>query len=81
MTLAEALDTAIEQTKHERYRWLCSEANPDAEQREAYRRLVLSLADPAVAEASRAARLIAENPAEPTGVAANPCGGCGAKAS
>jgi hypothetical protein len=45
MTLAQALDLVVARTGHDRYRWLCSAANPDAEQREAYRRLVLDLAD------------------------------------
>lgn len=34
------LGKVIAQTGHERYRWLTSDANPDAKQREAYRRLV-----------------------------------------
>lgn len=44
MTLAEALEIVIARTKHERYRWLCSDANPDAESREAYRGLMVRLA-------------------------------------
>lgn len=38
------LEKVIAQTGHERYRWLTSDANPDAESREAYRRLVARLA-------------------------------------
>jgi hypothetical protein len=41
MTLAEALDIVVERTHHERYRWLCSDDNPDAAQRDGYRRLVM----------------------------------------
>jgi hypothetical protein len=44
MTLAEALDIVIERTRHERYRFLVSEDNPDLEQREAYRAHVFQLA-------------------------------------
>jgi hypothetical protein len=39
MTLDEALD--IVATDHLRYRWLCSEDNPDVAQRDAYRALVI----------------------------------------
>ena len=45
MTLDEALDIVIARTKHERFRWLCSDDNPDAEQRAGYRRHVLALAE------------------------------------
>lgn len=44
MILAEALDIVITRTKHERFRWLCSEDNPDIEQREAYRAQVMAMA-------------------------------------
>ncbi len=39
-----ALNRVIEATGVERYRWLCSEANPDVATREGYRRLVLERA-------------------------------------
>ena len=44
MTLPEALNIVIARTGHERFRFLCSEANPDRDTREGYRALVLRLA-------------------------------------
>lgn len=44
MTLSEAIEIVIGRTKHERYRWLCSEDNPDVVQRERYRFLVMQQA-------------------------------------
>jgi len=44
MTWQEALDTVVARTGHERFRWLCSDDNPDAVQREGYRGVVLGLA-------------------------------------
>lgn len=44
MILDEALHVVIARTKHERFRWLCSEDNPDSEQREAYRAQVMAMA-------------------------------------
>jgi hypothetical protein len=44
MTLIEALDIVVARTGHSPYRELCSEANTDAQQRDAYRRLVYELA-------------------------------------
>jgi len=44
MTLPEALDLVVARTSHERYRWLCSDDNPDAAQREAFRRYVIEQA-------------------------------------
>jgi len=76
MTWEEALDRVA--PSHPRYRALCAEDNPDLEQRDGYRRLVLELAGAAPEEpdAERAARLIAENPPiTPLGVG-HPCGGC-----
>ena len=46
MTLPEALDILVAHTGHERYRWLCSDDNPDQAQRDAYRRLVIEQANP-----------------------------------
>jgi hypothetical protein len=70
MTLSEALDIVIARTRHERYRVLCDDDNPDIQQRDAYRRLVVDMAgqpaplpptDPAplipLADSIRAARL------------------------
>lgn len=44
MTPAQ-LDLAVAATRHERLRVLTDDANPDAEQREAYRELVRRIAD------------------------------------
>jgi hypothetical protein len=44
MTLAEALDVIVSQTRHERYRWLCSDDNPDQVARDAYRAYVFRAA-------------------------------------
>lgn len=44
MTLAEALNIVIARTGHQRFRFLCSEANPDPVSREGYRRAVLTMA-------------------------------------
>jgi len=41
MNWTDALDLIVEQTGHARYRWLCSEDNPDASRREAYRALMI----------------------------------------
>jgi hypothetical protein len=41
MTWQAALETEVSRTKHARYRWLCSDANPDAETREGYRALMI----------------------------------------
>lgn len=66
MTYLEALEVVVARTRHERYRWLCSDENPNTEQREGYRRIVLEKAgQPAPAPAQsvplstslRAARL------------------------
>ena len=45
MTLTQALDIVIDRTGHERFRFLCSEANPDRDTREGYRALVLDMAE------------------------------------
>ena len=44
MDLEQAIDLVVARTKHETYRRLCDEENPDRVQRDAYRSLVLSLA-------------------------------------
>ena len=44
VTWWEALDVVVEVTKHEPYRRLCSDENADAETREGYRALMVSLA-------------------------------------
>ena len=44
MILEEALDIIVGRTKHERYRWLCSEENGDVESRDAYRQLMIGRA-------------------------------------
>lgn len=45
MTLHQALDIVIARTGHERFRFLCSEANPSRDSREGYRALVLDMAE------------------------------------
>ncbi len=42
----EALEIAVARHRCLRWRWLCSEANPDAGQRDAYRRHMIELAAP-----------------------------------
>ncbi len=59
MTWFEALEFMIVQTSHERYRWLCSNDNPDAETRDGYRSLMVRKAtgqpEPAAPPAAAAA--------------------------
>jgi hypothetical protein len=38
------LEIVVARTGHERFRWLTSDANPDVDQRDAYRKLVAGLA-------------------------------------
>ena len=58
MTWTDALEVCLARGRPGRYRWLCSEANPNARQREAYRRHVLRLAtgEEAARPAPRATR-------------------------
>ena len=66
MIWEEALELAVAQTGHERFRILCADSWPD---HESYRRVVLRLAgapDPPEPDHIRAARLIAEHPPDPT---------------
>jgi hypothetical protein len=67
MDLADALDVVTGRTRHDRYRWLCSDENPGVLSRESYRELVLRLASgpPPETDAARAARLTAEYPPGP----------------
>lgn len=44
MDWTEALEIVVSITRHERFRWLTREANPDVESRDAYRRQVLKMA-------------------------------------
>ncbi len=44
MTLTEALDIVVSRTRHERFRWLCSDENPDEFSRERYRAIVMAQA-------------------------------------
>jgi hypothetical protein len=41
MTFADALNQVVAETGHERYRWLCSDANPDVNKRIGYQALVM----------------------------------------
>lgn len=45
MMWQEALEIVVARTRHERYRELCSDDNPDAEQRDAYRTGVIEMAE------------------------------------
>jgi hypothetical protein len=49
MTWQNAMQVVVARTRHERYRWLCSDENPDVASRDGYRRLVIKMAggDPA----------------------------------
>lgn len=42
MTWLDALEIVVARTGHVRYRWLCSDDNPDADQRDAYRIQVIA---------------------------------------
>jgi hypothetical protein len=44
VTWQEAVEIVVRRTHHERYRWLTSDENPDVEQREGYRRIVIAKA-------------------------------------
>ena len=70
---AEAIEIVVARTRHERLRWLCSDANPDVAQRDGYRRLMIELAE-GETDAQRAVRLIAENP--PPSLEFGPRRGC-----
>ena len=70
MTWNQALDLVVARTGHEPFRRLCAEDNPDAEQRDAYRALMVELATgepPAPAPEDRALQSY---------VAEHGCGGC-----
>ncbi len=57
MTWQDALEIMVARTKHERYRWLTSDDNPDVAQREGYRAsLVRQASDlpPLIQQASNA---------------------------
>ena len=44
MTYIDALEIVVARTKHERYRWLCSDANTEEASREGYRFLMIRMA-------------------------------------
>jgi hypothetical protein len=67
MTWSEALEIVVSRTGYERWRDLCSDDNPDVEQRDAYRALVIELATGAPSADSAAIRAYLE---------AHPCAGC-----
>lgn len=50
MTYLEALDILDKTQNTERLRWLCSDANPDDQGRDGYRRLVIMIVDGTVPE-------------------------------
>lgn len=62
MTLNDALDIVVSRTRHERYRWLCSEDNPDVAERDGYRDHVMKLAT-GQQPATRTIRIPATSPA------------------
>ncbi len=45
MTLSAALDLIVSRTGHQRYRWLCSDDNPNVAQRESFRAWVIQQAE------------------------------------
>lgn len=54
MTWREALEQVVARTRHERYRWLTSDDNPDAAQREGYRASLIQQASGALGAIGRA---------------------------
>ncbi len=44
MDWSEALEIIVARTRHERFRWLCSDANPEADQRDGYRATMIEQA-------------------------------------
>jgi hypothetical protein len=66
----EAIEIAVQQEGHERYRWLCSDDNPDVRQREAYRALMVRKATGQPEPSS------SNDAALRAYVAAHGCGGC-----
>jgi hypothetical protein len=78
MIWVEALEIVIERTRHERYRWLTSDENPDTWQRDAYRRIVIEMAtgEPAAPRPFRYEPLVvSEAVAAPTSAVKRTC--CG----
>jgi hypothetical protein len=55
MTFDHALALVVAVTHHERYRALCAEENPDRQERDSYRALVLQMAEQFQPTAERAA--------------------------
>jgi hypothetical protein len=71
MNWEDALEIVVRQTKHERFRWLCSDENTDAKLRDGYRQHVIDratnvLVDQSLVEAGDQS----ETPPVP------PCGSC-----
>jgi hypothetical protein len=71
MTWLESLEIVVPATECERYCWLCSDDNPDAESRAAYRVLVIRLAT-----GEPPAEAAPEDKALRAYVAARGCGDC-----
>ncbi len=67
MTWQEAVEIVVGRTRHERYRWLTSDDNPDAWQRDRYRDIVVAMAS---------GQPPTPGPSAPPIVAPRPCGGC-----
>lgn len=57
MTWKEAMETEIARSRHERYRWLCSDDNPSEDSREAYRRLMVQIVEDAPPDPDYVAKL------------------------
>jgi len=74
MTWTDALDAVVARTRVERYRWLCSEDNPDAESRAAYRSRMVELVTGEPDPTSGVTP--AEDLALQAHIAAHPCGSC-----
>jgi hypothetical protein len=90
MSWEDALEIVLAMTSHGRFRWLCSDENPDAQSREDHRRLMVQIAtgDPAPAgavsdqarmPATDALRLLARMNACPSRTRDAVCGCSGAR--
>ncbi len=65
MDWPEALEIVLVRTRHERYRWLCSEENPNVEQREAYRAQIVQMAEGPLDDVTRMERAYAVQGTQP----------------
>lgn len=65
MTWPEALEIVLVRTRHERYRWLCSEENPNVEQRDAYRIQIVQMVEGPLDDIARMERAYAIHGTQP----------------